>query len=121
MPDEMFKGGFPDSVKRIKEALKDPVKLQEYIDGVNDLAEKYRQDPDIMRFPFYRPAKVMDRVSELQLPRTEYTAVPGFSFSSKRFITALYQGFIVTRTEAASLMLRISFHKTMIKSQESII
>ncbi|MBP3855216.1 MAG: DEAD/DEAH box helicase family protein [Ruminiclostridium sp.] len=87
MPDEMFKGGFPDSVKRIKEALKDPVKLQEYIDGVNDLAEKYRQDPDIMRFPFYRPAKVMDRVSELQLPRTEYTAVPGFSFSSKRFIT----------------------------------
>ncbi|MBR5090063.1 MAG: hypothetical protein IK093_11615, partial [Ruminiclostridium sp.] len=40
-----------------------------------------------MRFPFYRPAKVMDRVSELQLPRTEYTAAPGFSFSPTRFIT----------------------------------
>jgi len=62
IPDEMFKGGFPDSTKRIKISLLDKDTLQEYINGMEQFISDYEQNHEIMRFHFHKPKELLYNV-----------------------------------------------------------
>lgn len=87
IPDEMFKGGFPDSMERIKASLTDSATLQKYIDGLEDLIRQYEQDRNVLRFHFHKPKEVLFRLKDLQLPKRDFITKSDFSYEPKFFVT----------------------------------
>lgn len=87
IPDEMFKGGFPDSTERIKASLTDSATLQKYVDGLEDLVNQYEQDRDVLRFHFHKPRELLSRLKDLQLERKNFITSLDFRFEPKYFIT----------------------------------
>ena len=87
IPDEMFKGGFPDSTERIKASLTDSATLQKYIDELEDLIHQYEQDRDVLRFHFHKPKELLSRLKDLQLPKREFITKSDFSYEPKFFVT----------------------------------
>lgn len=87
IPDEMFKGGFPDSTERIKLALLDKDTLQQYINGLEQFVADYEQNRDIMRFHFHRPKELLYRLKDLQIERKQFITKPNFSFKGHYFIS----------------------------------
>lgn len=87
IPDEMFKGGFPDSTERIKASLTDSATLQKYIDGLEDLVRQYEQDRDVLRFHFHKPRELLSRLKDLQLPKRDFITKSDFSYEPKFFVT----------------------------------
>ena len=77
IPDEMFKGGFPDSTERIKASLTDSATLQKYIE----------QDRDVLRFHFHKPKELLSRLKDLQLPKRDFITKSDFSYEPKFFVT----------------------------------
>lgn len=87
IPDEMFKGGFPDSMERIKASLIDSATLQKYIDGLEDLIRQYEQDRNVLRFHFHKPKELLFRLKDLQLPKRDFITKSDFSYEPKFFVT----------------------------------
>ena len=87
IPDEMFKGGFPDSSERIKLALLDKDTLQSYIDGLTQFVADYEQNRDILRFHFHKPKDLLYRLKGLQIERREFITKPDFVFKGHYFIS----------------------------------
>lgn len=87
IPDEMFKGGFPDSTERIKASLTDSATLQKYVDGLEDLVNQYEQDRDVLRFHFHKPRELLSRLKDLQLQRRDFITKSDFSYEPKFFVT----------------------------------
>ena len=87
IPDEMFKGGFPDSTERIKASLTDSATLQKYIDGLEDLVRQYEQDRDVLRFHFHKPKELLSRLKDLQLPKRDFITKSDFNYEPKFFVT----------------------------------
>lgn len=87
IPDEMFKGGFPDSTERIKASLTDSATLQKYIDGLDDLIRQYEQDRNVLRFHFHKPKELLSRLKDLQLPKRDFITKSDFSYEPKFFVT----------------------------------
>ncbi|MBQ8176160.1 MAG: N-6 DNA methylase, partial [Oscillospiraceae bacterium] len=87
IPDEMFKGGFPDSTERIKASLTDSAALQKYIDGLEDLIRQYEQDRNVLRFHFHKPKELLSRLKDLQLPKRDFITKSDFSYEPKFFVT----------------------------------
>lgn len=87
IPDEMFKGGFPDSTERIKASLTDSATLQKYIDGLEDLVRQYEQDRNVLRFHFHKPKELLFRLKDLQLPKRDFITKSDFSYEPKFFVT----------------------------------
>lgn len=87
IPDEMFKGGFPDSTERIKASLTDSAKLQKYIDGLEDLIRQYEQDRNVLRFHFHKPRGLLSRLKDLQLPKRDFITKSDFNYEPKFFVT----------------------------------
>ena len=87
IPDEMFKGGFPDSTERIKLALLNKDTLQEYINGLEQFVIDYEQNRDIMRFHFHKPKELLYRLKDLQIERKQFITKPDFSFKGHYFIS----------------------------------
>ncbi|MBR1382678.1 MAG: N-6 DNA methylase, partial [Ruminococcus sp.] len=87
IPDEMFKGGFPDSTERIKLALLDKDTLQEYINGLEQFVTDYEQNRDIMRFHFHKPKELLYRLKDLQIERKQFVTKPDFVFKGHYFIS----------------------------------
>ncbi|MBR1383827.1 MAG: N-6 DNA methylase, partial [Ruminococcus sp.] len=87
IPDEMFKGGFPDSTERIKLALLDRDTLQEYINGLEQFVADYEQNRDIMRFHFHKPKELLYRLNDLQIERKQFVTKPDFVFKGHYFIS----------------------------------
>ena len=87
IPKEMFKGGFPDSTKRIRNALLDKNTLQSYIDGLSKLVADYEQNSDILRFHFHKPKELLYRLKDLQLERKQFITKPDFVFKKHYFIS----------------------------------
>ena len=84
--EEWFKGGFPDSTKRITEMLNNPEQLSELTEITAALVER-NKDEDIMRFRMYRPERVYKQLSDLQLERKTYTSQRLTDTAVDRFIT----------------------------------
>lgn len=84
--EEWFKGGFPDSTKRITEMLNNPEQLSELTEITAALVERNKNE-DIMRFRMYRPERVYKQLSDLQLERKTYTSQRLTDTAADRFIT----------------------------------
>lgn len=84
---EWFDGGFPDSQKRIAELMKDPENVAEFIEITEALANRYADNPDIMRFRWYSPDKVLPRLKDLQLQHRTFTANEYQKNTAAPFIT----------------------------------
>lgn len=87
IPDEMFKGGFPDSTLRISASLSDKETLQKYINGLESLVKQYEENRDILRFHFHKPKELLGRLKDLQIERKDFIANPDFNFNPQYFIT----------------------------------
>lgn len=87
IPDEMFKGGFPESTEIIKASLADSATLQKYIDGLEDLIRQYEQDRNVLRFHFHKPKELLSRLKDLQLPKRDFITKSDFSYEPKFFVT----------------------------------
>ena len=87
IPDEMFKGGFPDSTARIAASLTDKDTVQKYIDGLTDLCKQYEENRDVLRFHFHKPRELLGKLKDLQLERKDFITKSDFVFQPKYFIT----------------------------------
>ena len=87
IPEEMFRGGYPDSHNRIMADIADPETLSKYISGMEDFIRRYEENPDIMRFRFHKPKEALFRLKDLQRRRTEFLTNSNFEYLPKLFIT----------------------------------
>ena len=87
IPEEMFRGGYPDSHNRIMADIADPETLSKYISGMEDFIRRYEENPDIMRFRFHKPKEALFRLKDLQRQRTEFLTKSEFEYVPKLFIT----------------------------------
>ena len=87
VPEEFFKGGFPDSTEKIKISMTDKNTLQKYIDGMENFIGEYEKDKNIMRYHFHRLRETLGQLKDLQLPRKEFITNSDFKFEPKFFIT----------------------------------
>ncbi len=87
IPEEKFKGGYPDSHKRIMADVADPEMLSKYISGMEDFIRRYEENRDILRFHFHKPKDALFRLKDLQRQRTEFLTKPDFEYVPKLFIT----------------------------------
>ena len=87
IPDDMFKGGFPESTERIKIALLDKATLQEYINGLEQFVTDYEQNRDILRFHFHKPKELLYRLKDLQIERRQFITKPDFAFKGHFYIS----------------------------------
>ena len=95
IPEEKFKGGFPESHKRIMADLADPETLKKYISGMEDFIRKYEENRDILRFHFHRPKEALSRMRDLQIQRKEFITKPDFRFEPAFFVTEDEKGDIL--------------------------
>ena len=72
--EELRKGGFPEGTSNLSDALKDTEICSAIQYELKMFNEVYLMDSSMMRFRFYTPAKVMPLLTELELPRKEFTS-----------------------------------------------
>lgn len=60
----IFDGSFPDAKERISKLLEQPEFLADLNDRLEGLAIAYAEDPEIMRFHYYKPDKVSERFKQ---------------------------------------------------------
>ncbi|MGN1340204.1 MAG: hypothetical protein ACI4WS_07920 [Oscillospiraceae bacterium] len=87
IPDYFFKGGFPESIEKISEALKGEKPVSEFIDGLTDLMKRYEADKSVMRFNFHKMPEILESLKDLQLERREFRAEKDFEFAPVFFIS----------------------------------
>ena len=89
LPDELFKGGHPDSVASISDYLRERETLESAIEGLAAYAEKFRKDPyNVSRFPrLNKPDELLDSLKDLREEPLEFKAEKGFQTGGKLFIT----------------------------------
>ena len=66
-------GGFPDEIKRLSEALKNPEYLVDVIKEYGRFLEAYREDRDVLRFHYHKVDSLYQKLQELELSRKEYS------------------------------------------------
>ena len=71
---ESYTGGFPDATERLAKLLEDPESRQAFVTELEAFTAAWRENPELMRFRFYRPDRVLRTVMELSLPRREYAS-----------------------------------------------
>lgn len=72
--EEIFKGGFPDSTKHIAQLLDNPKEREIIIESLQEFKFAYEEDPELLRFHFHKPQKLLSDIKDLQLPRREFNA-----------------------------------------------
>lgn len=72
--DQYEGGGYPDMTLRVSEALIDPEKREAILKEYRAFYQAWQQDHDLLRFRFYRPAELLQRLEELNLPRRSFEA-----------------------------------------------
>ena len=87
VPEEMYKDGLREAMKRIKASLIDKDIVQSYIDGMADFIKRCEENRDILRFHIHRPKELLNRLKDLQIQRREFITKSDFKFEPKFFIT----------------------------------
>ena len=77
---EPFHGGFPDMVEKVRVLLDQPEYLADLNERLAGLAEAYKEDPEIMRFHWYRPDKVAAQFQKFAKEAIPYQARDGFAW-----------------------------------------
>ena len=60
----IFEGGFPDAVTKVSEKLDDPAYLADLVERLEGLAAAYAESPDLMRFPYYNPDRMLSQIRQ---------------------------------------------------------
>ena len=85
---ENFRGNnFPDETAALAEALKEPATRESLVSEYIWFYEAYRKDTSLMRFHYHKNAELLAQLSELSLPRREYTSDMAAVPEVRSFIT----------------------------------
>lgn len=79
--------GFPEAMEKIAELLSQQDSLQTIISEYEAFAAAYKNDPDILRFRFYRPLKLQEQLADLQREPLLFTAAEGYDPQRRFFIS----------------------------------
>ena len=72
--DQYEGGGYPDMTLRVSTALTNPEEREAILREYSAFYQAWQQDHDLLRFRFYRPAELLQRLEELNLPRRSFEA-----------------------------------------------
>ena len=84
--DTWFKGSYPDTIARVSEMMTQPKMVKQFETLTENLANRYLEDTNIMRFRMYAPTKVLPVLRDLQLEHRHFTSHMEHN-SPQRFIT----------------------------------
>ncbi|EOS38956.1 hypothetical protein C808_02273 [Lachnospiraceae bacterium M18-1] len=76
----VFRGGFPETVERLKGLIAQPEYLSELLERLEGLNEAYEEDPSIMRFKYYNPTKVLEQFQKFAKEAVPFQAREGFAW-----------------------------------------
>ena len=92
--EELFHGGFPEDTRRIAEMMADVERLGHIIESVEQFALAYEEDSGILRFHYYQPEELLQRLRALQQEPLDFQAQGDFSrlelFISQDEVDALF-------------------------------
>ena len=80
-------GGFPEAVKEIAGLLSQEDGLQTILSEYEAFAAAYQDNPDIMRYRFYRPLALQAQLTDLQREPLHFTAAEGYDSQRRFFIS----------------------------------
>ena len=80
-------GGFPEAAKETAGLLSREDGLQAILSEYETFAAAYQENPDIMRFPFYRPLAFQAQLSDLQREPLYFTAAEGHTPRRRLYIS----------------------------------
>ena len=92
----IFRGGFPDAVQKVSEKLDDPAFVTDLVERLEGLAAAYAEAPDLMRFPYYNPDRMLAQFRHFAKEAVPFVARDGFSWSE--------QGLFITQEEADAFL-----------------
>jgi N12 class adenine-specific DNA methylase/adenine-specific DNA methylase len=67
-------GGFPEATARLSESLRDPAFRESLSADYTAFLDAYKENRDILRFHFHKPAAIWNALQDLDLPRREYAS-----------------------------------------------
>ena len=85
--DDFRGGGFPDETERLSVALSSPEQLATITQEYTQFLDAYRENRDLLRFHYHRPAELLTGLHELALPWREYATAMTEPPQVGRFIT----------------------------------
>ena len=80
-------GGFPEAAEETAGLLSREDGLQAILSEYETFAAAYQENPDIMRFPFYRPLALQAQLSDLQREPLYFTAAEGYAPQRRLYIS----------------------------------
>lgn len=66
-------GGFPEEMKRLSEALKNPEYLKDTIKEYSRFLTGYKENRNVLRFHYHKLDSLYQKLQKLELPRKEYS------------------------------------------------
>lgn len=85
---QSVKGGYPEMQKQIYELLCAPDTLQKCVDEWTAFNATLDAGQDLLRFRFYRPKEILERLRDLQREPLHFTVADGFAPDRQFFISA---------------------------------
>ena len=79
--------GFPEAAEEIAGLLSREDGLQTILSEYETFAAAYQENPDIMRFHFHRPQKLLEQLFDLQREPLHFTAAEGYDPQRRFFIS----------------------------------
>ncbi len=84
---EAYIGGFPDGTKKISEIIKKKEGRAVLAPELKSFANAYRADRQLLRFHYYDPWTVMEKISRLDIEAKQFHGTEGFQAEHGSFIT----------------------------------
>ena len=79
--------GFPEAMEKTAELLRQEDGLQTILSEYESFADAYEDNPDILRYRFYRPLKLREQLADLQREPLHFTAAEGYDPQRRFFIS----------------------------------
>lgn len=79
--------GFPEAMEKTAELLRQEDGLQTILSEYESFAHAYEDNPDILRYRFYRPLKLREQLADLQREPLHFTAADGYDPQRRFFIS----------------------------------
>ena len=76
----IFEGGFPSAVQKVSERLDDPTFLADLVERLEGLSAAYAESPEIMRFPYYNPDRMLAQFRQFSKDYIPFDARDGFAW-----------------------------------------
>jgi hypothetical protein len=80
-------GGFPEIEKQVSTLLSDSEMLRRITDEWNEFVTAYEENPDLLRFRFYRPKELLQKLTDLQRESLTFTVAEGYNPQRRFFIS----------------------------------